>query len=954
MAKLLFATALLVLVLPGLLLSGTTGKISGLIIDGQTGDGLPGANVQIDGTTLGAATDVDGNFTILNIPPGLYTVNISFIGYQPVRVKDVRVNVDFTTRIDQKLKPSAVEMAAVEVYGERNPLVRQDLTNTLVAVTAEKIEALPVDQISDVIALQAGIIADNEGALHIRGGRSNEIAYQVNGLSINNPFSNAQGVGLATNAVEEVSVSAGTFSAEYGDALSGVINFVTKDGGPAYHGSLRFWTGDNFTTKDDIFFNAGEQDLFNNNRFEWTLSGPVPLFGNKLTFFSSGVRQQDDGVLYGIRIYEPNDWPFFDENTIAIDPGGLPRTIEQILAGERGTPGADGDRTKVPLVTRDDLNITGKLTFKPTNTVKFTYDIIFDDGESSPRSSRGVNMFRRFRFNPDGKAKIFSRNTSHSFGLTHTLNEKTFYTLKFGANFTKRTEGLFEDVTRVDRDGDGLAETVINSGYFPNRDNDIGQHIIPPTAQFVAGGNDLFRSLEKSRTLSAKLDVTSQVLPSHEVKFGAEFKHHRLELEEFTLLFDFDTFEFFVPFPELDPEFTEYQAYTREPIQASFYVLDKIELSRQFILNLGLRGDYLDTRAPFNPNLAGTVDAGVDDPQFLQEASAKLRLSPRASLSFPITDRGIIRFSYGFFYQNPTFRSIYRNPRFEDFDFRSIPTFGNPNLEPERSIQYEFGLQQQFTDDFKADLTVFYKDVNNLIQNRRIIAGDVALNKEFNVVTNISYANVRGFTLSLLKRRAPGGIFSASLDYTFQVGEGAFDDPTRLAVDSRTGRESEQEFVPLDFDRTHTMNATVTFSKVRNWVVSAIGNLQSGTPYTPSVPSSVQAVQFDVNSARRPFFANLDLKLEKFFNVDKTRFSVFMQVENVLDIKNERLVHLNTGRSLTSLDETTQSTLFNNLRRTIANDPGNFFPVEFLDDFYQREDFLGPPREIRWGVSYDF
>src|SRR5574341_957190 len=192
------------------LFSGTTGKISGRVTDADTKDGLPGVNVVIEGTTLGAATDVDGYYVILNIPPGLHTVRFSYIGYQTVRVSEVRVNVDFTTRLDRALKPGAVELGVVEVQGERNPLVREDLTNTQVAVTADVIEQLPVDQISDVIRLQAGVVQDNDGALHIRGGRANEVAYLLNGISIANPSSNLQGVGIATNAVQEVSVSAGT------------------------------------------------------------------------------------------------------------------------------------------------------------------------------------------------------------------------------------------------------------------------------------------------------------------------------------------------------------------------------------------------------------------------------------------------------------------------------------------------------------------------------------------------------------------------------------------------------------------------------------------------------------------------------------------------------------------------------------------------------------------------
>ncbi len=303
--------------------AGTTGKISGVVRDAETGEALPGVNVVIEGTTMGAATDEDGTYVILNVPPGVYTLTFNYIGYQTVRVKNVRVNVDFTTRVDQKLKPTALEMTAVEVVGERNPLVRVDLTNTQVAVTSETIDELPVDQIRDVIALQAGIVVDNSGNIHIRGGRSNEIAYQVNGLSINNPFGNSQGVGLATNAVEEVSVSAGTFSAEYGNALSGVINFVTKDGGPKYDWTFRAWSGDYISSHKDLFFNIDDVDPFNNRRAEWTFGGPVPFFNKKVTFFTSGVWENDRGYLYGIRVYKPEDRLVLDGANMLIDPEGL-------------------------------------------------------------------------------------------------------------------------------------------------------------------------------------------------------------------------------------------------------------------------------------------------------------------------------------------------------------------------------------------------------------------------------------------------------------------------------------------------------------------------------------------------------------------------------------------------------------------------------------------------------
>ena len=943
MNKFLIAFVALLLILFQQSMAGTTGKIVGLITDADTGEPLAGVNVILENTALGASTDVDGIFVILNVPPGLYSINISYIGYKTLLVKDVRINIDFTTRVDQMISPTTLEMETVEVFGERNPLVRKDLTNTQVAVTSEVINELPVQQINEVIALQAGVVVDNNGALHIRGGRSNEIAYQVNGLSINNPFNNSQGVGLATNAIEEVSVSAGTFSAEYGNALSGVINFVTKDGGSKYSGTVRAWIGDNLSSHKETFFNIDDVDPLNNRRLEWTVGGPVPLFNDKLTFFTSGVWQNDKGHLYGMRVYNTNDLMLLDGDRILIDPfgysfsGGPDNTIAVNTDPENR--GANGDRAIVPMVTRDNINLTGKLTWKPSPEFKISYDLIFDMGE---RYSSG--NFRQFRFTPDGRPKTTSDNISHSVSMSHTLSATTFYTLKLGMNLNNALTAVYED--------------KFDPRYVPSVGNEISNMIIPPTGTYLAGGTDLGRADQKSRSLIGKVDFISQALSDHELKFGGEFMLHKLDYEAFTFLFEpipnTNLMRFVIPDPEINPQYTDYQKYTREPVQGALYFLDKIELADRFIVNAGLRYEYLHTRAQYNPDLAGTVDSGVDDPSALAWSEPKHRVMPRLSLSFPITSQGIIRFSYGIFYQYPSFFSIYRNPRFVDYNFISTPTFGNSNLNPERSDQYELGLQQQFTDDIKMDLTVFYKDVSDLIDDRRIVSGEVAIDKEFNVFTNIGYAKVKGFTASFVKRKSPGGIFSATLDYTFQVGEGSYTNAVDLAVDTRTGRSTAQKLVPLDFDRTHTINATITLSSTNDWLASLIGEIRNGTPYTPSVPSSIQPIQFEQNSDRRPWYTNLNMRIEKFFNFFDTRWSIFLQVENVLDTKNEIFVHTNTGSSLSNLDETLNPGLFNNLRRTIRRNPGDFFPEQFLDDFYQREDWLSKPREVFVGMTFGF
>jgi len=361
----LFLLLIALLFYPIFILPGTTGKLAGKVTDFTTGETLLGVNILIEGTLIGAATDLDGNYTILNISPGTYSVRFSFIGYQQKVIKNIQINVDFTTRLDVILAESSIEMAEVQVVAERNPIVRQDLTNTQVAVNAETINSLPVDEISQVIQLQAGVISDNSGELHMRGGRSNEVATQVNGISIANPFDNSQSVEIATNAVQEVSVSVGTFSAEYGNALSGVVNYVTKEGGNELSTTFRAWTGDYLSSKSDIYYGIDNLDPLNRARVEGTIGGPIPGLGNKVKVFLSGVYSQSKGYLTGIDLYRPEDILLFNGDTLTLDPFG------------DGLPSGTGDNVQLQVVEK--YNITSKVSYDITTGIKLSYDFVLSN-----------------------------------------------------------------------------------------------------------------------------------------------------------------------------------------------------------------------------------------------------------------------------------------------------------------------------------------------------------------------------------------------------------------------------------------------------------------------------------------------------------------------------------------------------------------------------------------------
>lgn len=214
----------------------TTGKIAGVVTDDR-GDALPGVNVYIEGTQSGNSTDADGNYFILNVRPGSYTLVASFIGFKTVRVTDVQVQVDRTTTIDFVLEEQVIEGEEVVVIAQAS-LITVDQTSASAKVSGDDILKLPVQSFVQTVSAQAGVSQGQGGSLHIRGGRSSEIKYYVDGIAVSNPFSNGLAVPVENTAVQEVEVISGTYNAEYGQANSGIVNIVTRDGGNEFKGTF--------------------------------------------------------------------------------------------------------------------------------------------------------------------------------------------------------------------------------------------------------------------------------------------------------------------------------------------------------------------------------------------------------------------------------------------------------------------------------------------------------------------------------------------------------------------------------------------------------------------------------------------------------------------------------------------------------------------------------------------
>ena len=817
--------------------AGTSGKIAGKVFDAASKEPLVGVTVLVEGTKLGAATDVDGQYTIINIPPGKYNLTASSLGYHPSHVKGVQVSVDQTSQITFELTESSVTVQEVVVVAER-PLVQRDLTSSSSKVTAEQIKVFPVEDVATLVNLQAGVV---EG--HFRGGRSGEVLYMIDGLPVTDAYSGGAGVTAETNAIQELEVISGTFNAEYGHAMSGVVNQVTKDGGQQFVGDLSFYVGDYASSDNELYQNISSvrpQDIYN---LEGNLGGPVSGIPG-VTFFLSGRRYRNDGYIYGKRIFVPTDSSNFSSD----DPSQW--YIQ-----------SSGDDAYVSLNLDDRWTVQGKLTFELFGSDKLRVQFLHQEGDA-----RLYNHL--YKYNPDGAYHHFTEGNLGGLNYTSVFTTSTFLELNVAWFSNREDSYVYEDPF---------------DPRFPN----YQRRLAVSGPAFYSGGAEPLHLHRESRYITLKADIVSQVTHQHQLKAGVESRLHRIWIHNFGIQNDQSTG--FMPQP-VEFGSSAFAHTIIRPEQHAAYVQDKMEFE-DLIVNMGVRFDY------FNPKANVLVDQLRlgETPEFTK-AGTESQVSPRIGISYPITDRGVMHVSYGHFFQVPQFDLLYLNP---DYNISATDAFqvGNPGLKSQRTVAYEVGLQQQLTMDIKLDVTGYYKDFRNLIGTQIF---DIGNGNKYSQYVNRDYGNTKGVVISFEKRHSHG--FSATIDYTFQVSQGNASDPNSVFLDNLTDppRQPQAQLAPLDWDRTHSLNVTATTGELSDYTVTFIGRLGSGLPYTPAFQNQRTGL---LNSERRPTVVTVDMYATKYLSVFGYPLNIFMKVYNLFDTRNELDIFTDTGSAGYSLEQ---------------------------------------------------
>ena len=943
-----------------------SGRIVGTVIDAADGEPLVGVNVIIQGTTQGGTTNLDGLYRILNVRPGTYSLEFRYLGYQPQIITDVLVRSDLTTEINIELSSDFIEGEEIIVRATRDVVLR-DLTSSESRVTREDLERMPVQELTDVVRLQSGVTVGAGGSIHIRGGRSTEIAYIVDGVRVSDDYDRSSGLRIENQAIEEIQVVSGTFNAEYGQATSGIINISTRSGTNDFRGNFRFWSGEYGTARNQLYENSpqqiGDVNPFHMYNMEGSLSGPI--IKDRLTFFGSARVFSNDGWLYGYNAFSPQGpiGPGFDQETQqqtwerglselpadnpvnryghVIDPSlpwyDIVETIE--MDGQEFIRYRDSgfrDSTLVAMNPFRTLSFQGNLQFNASSL--FRFNLI---GNYGTERGKGYNHSQRLvaKSIPEFERQNYYVNLR----TTITPSARTFMTTNFAVRRNMVNNSLFD--SPFDR-----------RFYNYERNQDL-----PPDFQFGRVGrfnrlgtyNSFFE--RSTTTFITKAEISSQLDDRHLVKAGVELQADIMDFQAFSLvplatggrvilpddlpedkLSGPTALELGVP----EKNTPAHEIWTRKPMLLSAFIQDRIEYEN-LIINAGIRFDYFQPngRVPASDRPALTSDYESRGDDFWKPVSAKFQLSPRLGIAYPISERGVLHFSYGYFFQVPDYNKLYNQDKLILQSISGVQgIFGNPDLKPEQSVKYELGLQQEVFAGTALDLTIFYEDKRDYVSSGPIKETNIP-SVRYGTWINRDYANIRGITASLNQRVSRAVSFG--FDYTFSIAEDSNSDPSAeffaaVARSDTSGTNLARFLTPANWDRTHVFNSTFFYAG-SDWGFNVIQRFSSGLPYTPStdiprrvgISASGEILQ---NSIRMPSHFSIDLNVFKTISLLDNDLRLFFNIYNLLDNENVNFVYNDSGSTQLPLNP----------------------PAEFDNGFYNNPSHYSEPRRIQFGAQISF
>ncbi|MCB0731765.1 MAG: TonB-dependent receptor [Ignavibacteriae bacterium] len=760
------------------------GKISGKIVDATTNEPLFGVNIMVEGTVLGSASDINGEYFILNIPPGTYNIKASMIGYKNTIIEGIVVSSNHTTETNIVLQSTVLEIGEELIVAADRPLVEIDQTSTRHFVDAEEITSRPTDQLTEILTTLPGIDRNAGGELVVRRGSLDQVSFLIDGVRARNPLDFQPYTNVNLSSIQELEIITGGFNAEYGEAQSGVFNIVTKEGTDKIQGYSEFrwippgkhhWGTEFYDYSTDLYWentHARHLDWWIDNPDQWI--DPNGKFGNDPEAIWTPEQAYND---YMITHQPLNDYSKRSGYQAEISLGG-PTPINNLFFFVSGKY-----RTSPPITGNSFRDMgewadaSAKLTYQLSRDIK----LMFSGFYSLTESNYGMNSLQ-LETGLENKYAYYDyagypeyKVDGQTLKMTHVLNRETFYELQLTRVFTYRSQStfpgdengweegapIFDNLRAINNDG-----SPVDGGYA----NIIGMN----TTGYYYRGKD------KNTDITFSGDITSQLSNNWEFKSGFDFTYYFLDRYQEGKAY----------------QIVEDKLY--EPFEGNIYTQSKLEFEG-LIVNAGLRYDFYNPndyiyKNPFDP--FGEIEAfnsKTETNPEIEKTSLSGQLSPRLGISHPISENTVLHFSYGHFFQRAPFGNYGEgtggdaplqdvsgilNSYFVRSDDGSILPYnlGNRNLKPRKTVAYELGIEHNLS-GIVADITAFYKDITNNIRTVRVLMSD---GSSYLTTGNSDYADAKGVEISL--RKPLSGYWGGYLNYSWSTGiAGRSGDPDVIA-----------------------------------------------------------------------------------------------------------------------------------------------------------------------------
>jgi len=893
-----------------------TGKITGHINDASTGEPLLGVNVLVEGTTMGAATNMDGYYVILNVRPGTYSLRASMIGYATKTISNLDVNIDQTTEANFELADQSIQTEEVVVVAVK-PIIQKDVSSSSININFESIEVLPVSSISSAIGLQAGIDGSS-----FRGGGADQTSWMLNGVSLRDERNNQSYTGISLTSVEEVQVLTGGFNAEYGEARSGIVNVVTKEGkndrytvsfigryrptGPKHFGqsphSLEaYWIR---PYVDDavawVGTKNGTWDKYTQDQYKefegWNRLSEIymtdddptndltPQELQKLFLWQHRKNTDISKPDYDIDLSVGGYFPYLSEKLGNLRFFASYRNVREMYLIPLATDSYKDESFQLRFTS--DIKKGMKLNIEGLYTIEGGTASSRSGGPGIFRSSYGIaNVMNNVSYI---NARIFTNDywnptevnrNSFAAKFTHVLNPTTFYEAsisRFESNYDTNP-GRARDLTKkylfgnsyyvdeapfgfYEEPSQGLADLRMSVGFSNSRDTSI------------------------IRSYSAKFDIQSQLDQYNQMKAGFEIRYseNKANYAQYDKYLESENYR------------ANWNAY---PIKGSLYLQDKLEFEGM-IANLGVRFDYSDPNLDwfvyedFTNAFAAENIRGVDTLLPKEPAKVQLNISPRLGIAFPITVTSKLFFNYGHFRQLPTPENLYF---FKVLQLTNqLDQLANPNNTLPKTVQYELGYEQSLMEQFLIRLSGYYKDVSE----QPLTVNFISRNGKVNYLRSEpnSYADIRGFEASLYKNR--GNWIQGFVNYTYMVSTSGrfgfatyYENPAlqrdyeRITTSNYQARPVPRPYARLNVDLFTPQEYGPDWAGIKplaDWRLNILATWRNGFYLTWTGGGAIPGVEYNVQW--RDLW-NTDIRLSKNFTFNKLNLQFFMDIYNLFNFK---------------------------------------------------------------------